>query len=54
MIYMDVATEHVAYRRYLMCMCDHGCECVALTFEQWERLWLTEPIDVGPIGPRRP
>lgn len=26
---------HQGYTYYLFCMCGHGCECVALTFEQW-------------------
>lgn len=26
---------HQGYTYYLFCMCSHGCECVALTFEQW-------------------
>jgi hypothetical protein len=26
---------HAEYREYLMTMCDHGCDCIALAFADW-------------------
>lgn len=30
--------EHAAYQAYLCMMSEHGCECVALDFEQWSQV----------------
>lgn len=30
--------RHAQYRAYLYMMADHGCDCVALTYDEWALL----------------
>ncbi len=33
-----IEARHAEYRAYLCMMSDHGCECVALAFDQWAQV----------------
>ena len=34
----DEAVLRVEYTAYLCTLCDHGCQCLALSFDEWKAL----------------